>query len=702
MKIAAKLGLLVFSSFASSQLIWAQSYTFTALNGIGRPSGINNAGQIVGYSLGGEQTRGFIYANGVLTNITAPGSRNTFAYGINSNGQIVGAANGSAGGTYGFLYANGTFTTISVPGSSSTVVRGVNDNGQIVGSASNSTGGQQGFVYNAGVFTTVTMAGSFSTNPYGINNSGQIVGTFSDSTGYQSGFLYDKGVFTTISVPNSTDTFAYGINNIGQIVGSFLDNSGTHGFVYSNGVFVTVDAPGVPSSIGTLLVGITDASEIAGFGTSAFLATPAETSSLVVYPQSKLYSSASGSPATYIFAANGGVPSYSWNASNLPDGLALVNTGNIGAVTGKSYLPSPLSALKGMPLILPSQFEIGTTDQTGQALTNFYLAAVPSSVFPQFFGNGSQQNLFDAAETRMLIGLQVIVAMQSCGADEACTTAVGPLIQKAINPALLSLVEASLGELANSLGLPDSNFESIITPQQPAFNPITPDGNLSTGLVTALNNLMLNEQQQAALDFALLGSLDRASGAALANDESWRLQQLQAAKWYALQLASLQGTEPALFQAVAAALSGTNLDLKLDPQLVASTRLQVAQSGFTSNQTALLLQAGTTQNELPFLQRSVAGVNYSPSAGSLSGALENQWFTTAAAQTVLALGTFGADRNNDGKVDCSDVAVVKAALNTRVGDPGFNVMADVNADGLVNETDLSLVMSRLPAGLSCQ
>src|SRR5690242_5439658 len=93
MKTAVRLGLLALSSFASFQVIWAQSYTFTAISGIGRPSGLNEAGQIVGYSLGGEQTRGFLYTNGSAVSITAPGSTNTFVYGINNAGQIVGAAN---------------------------------------------------------------------------------------------------------------------------------------------------------------------------------------------------------------------------------------------------------------------------------------------------------------------------------------------------------------------------------------------------------------------------------------------------------------------------------------------------------------------------------------------------------------------------------------------------------------------------------
>src|SRR4051794_27253601 len=173
MKILVQLGLLVLSSLTSFKVIWAQSYTFTAVPGIGRPSGLNNAGQIVGYSVGGEQTHGFLYSDGVVVSITAPGSRNTFAYGINNAGQIVGAANGQATGTYGFVYVSNNFTPISVPGSRNTVARSINDNGQIVGTAIDGEGRQAGFFYTADTFETLSVPGSSSTSPYGINNINQ-------------------------------------------------------------------------------------------------------------------------------------------------------------------------------------------------------------------------------------------------------------------------------------------------------------------------------------------------------------------------------------------------------------------------------------------------------------------------------------------------------------------------------------------------
>ena len=60
-----------------------------------------------------------------------------------------------------------------------------------------------------------------------------------------------------------------------------------------------------------------------------------------------------------------------------------------------------------------------------------------------------------------------------------------------------------------------------------------------------------------------------------------------------------------------------------------------------------------------------------------------------------------ADLDNNGHVDCADVAIVKAAFGKRVGQVGFDARADLNHDGQVNIVDLSTVTRALPIGLRC-
>jgi hypothetical protein len=59
------------------------------------------------------------------------------------------------------------------------------------------------------------------------------------------------------------------------------------------------------------------------------------------------------------------------------------------------------------------------------------------------------------------------------------------------------------------------------------------------------------------------------------------------------------------------------------------------------------------------------------------------------------------DLNWDGKVDCQDLGIVKASFGKKTGQVGFDSRADLNRDGVVNVSDLSMVARQLPAGTKC-
>ena len=64
---------------------------------------------------------------------------------------------------------------------------------------------------------------------------------------------------------------------------------------------------------------------------------------------------------------------------------------------------------------------------------------------------------------------------------------------------------------------------------------------------------------------------------------------------------------------------------------------------------------------------------------------------TGGTSGSLLLGYYLAgDANGDGKVDSTDVAAIKAALNTTSTSSTYSFDADTNRDGKVNATDLSL------------
>ncbi|MFB9243072.1 M12 family metallo-peptidase [Massilia antarctica] len=79
-------------------------------------------------------------------------------------------------------------------------------------------------------------------------------------------------------------------------------------------------------------------------------------------------------------------------------------------------------------------------------------------------------------------------------------------------------------------------------------------------------------------------------------------------------------------------------------------------------------------------------------------AVGNVFFDVSNADFTIHLA---GDLNSDGTADCADLAIVKASFGKRSGEAGFDVRADVVADGVVNARDLTYVAQRLSKGTSC-
>jgi probable HAF family extracellular repeat protein len=158
--------------------------TYTTLPSIiNYPRGINDLGQIVDYN---RQGLSVLYSGGSYTNISDPLATppwpfsSTIATGINDAGQIVGYYNNETG-TFGFLYSDGTYTNLGP------ITYDINNLGQRVGIDGNLSGDHaNGFLYSNGSYTPIDDPLTFNgTHPFGINDSGQIVGYYVE--GYVAG-----------------------------------------------------------------------------------------------------------------------------------------------------------------------------------------------------------------------------------------------------------------------------------------------------------------------------------------------------------------------------------------------------------------------------------------------------------------------------------------------------------------------------------
>ncbi|HLJ96097.1 MAG TPA: hypothetical protein VKU02_23175 [Gemmataceae bacterium] len=239
--------------------------------------GINEQGDIVGaYTDPTFAPLGFLLGRGQYTTINDPNEAPFFpqsALGINTLGNVVGMYTDSNIMAHGFLYRNGQYTTLDDPnaGGGGTVAAGINELGQVAGYYFDPVGTIHGFLLNAGHYTTLDdpNAGtttSEGTYALGVNSLGQVVGQYVDSSFHTHGFLLSFGHYTTLDDPNATNlTVAEGINEFGQVVGYYQDGTTVHGFLYSFSHFTTLDDPNAGIFGGTQAGGINSSGDIVGF-----------------------------------------------------------------------------------------------------------------------------------------------------------------------------------------------------------------------------------------------------------------------------------------------------------------------------------------------------------------------------------------------------------------------------------------------------
>ena len=282
--VAAALGGLV--ALSPTARAKALSYAFTDIDVPGSQSestgefglALNNLGQVAGsYFDSMGNSNGFLYTDGKYATIDAPGATDTYVYGLNDLGQILGVSQYvSTGKSYVFLDTHGTLTDIADANTFFPLYSSLNDRDQVLGEGAFGYG-----VLNVhGVVTPINLSvGYSSASVNGFNNLDQFVGSASGRTGLDA-FIDTKGVFTQFDYPNAPYTLGNGINDWGQVVGPYYDSAGNgYGFLYTNGHFTTVQDPNA-AMLGTDPLAINDLGQIVGWyydaqeNIHAFLATP--------------------------------------------------------------------------------------------------------------------------------------------------------------------------------------------------------------------------------------------------------------------------------------------------------------------------------------------------------------------------------------------------------------------------------------------
>ncbi len=250
------------TSGGSEDAFLYQNGTMTDL-GAGCAYGINDSGQVVGAAgfLGSGQSYNyaFLYSNGKMTDLgTLSGFLSSVATSINASAQVAGYATTASGETDPFLYSNGTMTDLNPHpvgwvGGGNSFAYGINDSGQVVGVADHLGSAQiysDAFLYSNGKMTDLgTLPGGNDSYAYGINDTGQVAGYADTASGDEHAFLYSNGTMTDLgTLPGGNDSYAYGINDSGQVVGEADTASGAlHAVLFNPATATTTTVSALPN-----------------------------------------------------------------------------------------------------------------------------------------------------------------------------------------------------------------------------------------------------------------------------------------------------------------------------------------------------------------------------------------------------------------------------------------------------------------------
>lgn len=329
-RLVSVLALVTFLAVGWQEALLAQAaYTVNDLGANTYPTGINNAGQVVGIYSG---SKGFLWdrIHG-LRDLAIPlpqGYSGVLSLAINDAGDIAGVALRNDSTTHAFLYRNGAVGMIGASEQFAGSIIDLDSDGTVTGTLVTAGGSElSAFVYNSatglrtipppaprgissgfairggrvvggasadanhpmfaflydGVIHDLGTLGGPTSRAEGLNASGQAVGWsetgLTNSNGYSNerAFLYSGGQMRSLGAPEGyANSYASKINSYGQVIGYAVNPPGTPAsFLWTpnvpNGTSGTMQNLGdlIPSDSGwglEAVSGINDARQIAGWG----------------------------------------------------------------------------------------------------------------------------------------------------------------------------------------------------------------------------------------------------------------------------------------------------------------------------------------------------------------------------------------------------------------------------------------------------
>jgi probable HAF family extracellular repeat protein len=203
--------------------------------------GINNKGEVVGYSFQGETYQAFLYSSSdqSLTDAGSLGGKINAACAINESGQVTGYSQDESGNLLAFLFSRtqpiASLGTLN--GAAASEAFGINNGGTVVGDSQSGTQNHRPVLFSKNSVQDLGLGRSNEPDAletaFAINDGGQIIGRHGAGNNAFHAFSFLNGTTTDFSTLGGANGEALAINKNGLIVGDSDTADGTpHAVVY--------------------------------------------------------------------------------------------------------------------------------------------------------------------------------------------------------------------------------------------------------------------------------------------------------------------------------------------------------------------------------------------------------------------------------------------------------------------------------------
>ena len=221
--------------------------------------GLNQQGQAVGAATDPwGNVHALLFNKNGISNLTP---NQGAAFGINSSGAIVGTEY-AQGQTYATVWQDGSKEHVAGAGSYATAI---NENGDVAGMLTLNNQGRAFVTQNGQVSILANPQGSQWSSAYAINNSGEAAGDAMVGSGFEAVAWSPQGNPTALGGLGGQSSYAMGLNDEGEVVGHAQVSTGyMHAFLWNG---LAMQDLGTLGGFSSYAYGINDEDQTVGYST---------------------------------------------------------------------------------------------------------------------------------------------------------------------------------------------------------------------------------------------------------------------------------------------------------------------------------------------------------------------------------------------------------------------------------------------------